>query len=246
MGLFDIFKRKEKDNLRVLDVTDNDFDLQVLQRSFKQLVMVDFWASWCAPCKRLGPELERVATDPVNDIMLLKLNTEYNQHTAQRFNIRSIPNVKFFRNGAMVGEFVGYQPATNIRAIIEKVRAQPMPKPRLKIEKKPSKRLGQAKAYLRKGDGFRATMVLRDFPAGNLADEAAHYLTLARFMWNLDDSDALTGNQKIDEILIDAVEAIESQEYATALTLVEEGIQSGKTNSHANLEKVKASLTTLQ
>ena len=72
----------------VLDVTDTDFNVQVVQRSFKKPLLVDFWASWCVPCRQLTPVLERIVLEQDSPVMLTKLNTEHNPQTAQAFGIQ--------------------------------------------------------------------------------------------------------------------------------------------------------------
>ena len=103
---------------RIIDVSQATFDRDVLQRSADELVVVDFWAPWCGPCRMLGPILERVAGEPDAGFILAKLNTDQNPTLAGRYNIRGIPAVKAFRNGKVVDEFVGVQPEPTVREFI--------------------------------------------------------------------------------------------------------------------------------
>jgi putative thioredoxin len=98
-----------------------DFQKDVLEASHKIPVLVDFWAEWCGPCRILGPILEKLAETNNGRWKLVKINTEALPEVAQRYNIRSIPNVKLFVNGEMVNEFVGALPQRAIEQWLKKV-----------------------------------------------------------------------------------------------------------------------------
>jgi len=197
MGLFSFLKKdKLEKRLAIMDVNDDNFRQQVIQRSYKTTVLVDYWAAWCVPCRQLGPTLEKIAEDPTSDFILAKLNTEHNQKTAAQFNIRSIPNV----NGAL--------PATLVRRFISKVEEMPPPAPRLQINAKPGKRLQQGIQHLKKGRGFEAYVIMKDFPDSTQSEKAAQLLPLASFLFDMDDGDALTGIDELDEAYLAAVKAL--------------------------------------
>jgi putative thioredoxin len=93
-----------------MDFEITDFKREVLDKSYDIPVLVDFWAEWCAPCKVIGPILERLAAANTGKWILKKLNTEKHQDVALQYKIGSIPNVKLFIDGTMVDEFLGSLP----------------------------------------------------------------------------------------------------------------------------------------
>ncbi|GAC1319164.1 MAG: tetratricopeptide repeat protein [Thermoleophilaceae bacterium] len=89
------------------DVDEQDFPTRVLDRSRELPVVVDFWATWCAPCRALSPALERAAAARAGQVELAKVDVDRNQRLSQSFRVQGIPAVKAFRDGAVVDEFTG-------------------------------------------------------------------------------------------------------------------------------------------
>ena len=105
----------------VVDVTVASFESVVLQAPAEVVVVVDFWASWCAPCKMLSPILERAVESLAGKAILAKVNVDEEQELGQRYGVQGIPAIKIFREGEIVQEFVGALPEADIRRMLESV-----------------------------------------------------------------------------------------------------------------------------
>lgn len=170
----------------IKDVSDADFEVEVLERSHSIPVLVDFWAEWCGPCRMLGPVLEEIAGESEGEFELAKLDTDAAPRTSARYGIRSIPAVKLFVGGEVIAEFVGALPGGTIRKFL----AQHLP--------------SAADAKVSEGE---AALEAHDLPTARAAFEAAlaldpqhpkAHLALARLA--LDDGDADSVREHVEAI----------------------------------------------
>ena len=176
----------------LLDVTAGDFQSAVIEESFRRPVLVDFWAGWCAPCKTLMPVLAKLVQDYGGRFRLAKVNSDEQQGLAGQFGVRSLPTVMCFRNGRPVEQFMGVQPESVIRAMIDK------------YVERPSDRIRQqALAKLEGGDATGAVVDLRTA----LAEDPDHHvlkIDLARAL--LQAGDAADAEQQLNLLPMDVHE----------------------------------------
>ncbi|TMK26883.1 MAG: thioredoxin, partial [Alphaproteobacteria bacterium] len=138
----------------VKDVSTANFMAEVVDASFEQPVIVDFWAPWCGPCKQLGPVLEKVVRGANGAVRMVKLNIDENPEIAQQMRIQSIPAVYAFKGGRPVDGFVGALPESQIKQFVQRLSAG--------VDKGPSpveEALEMAKEALADGDAGRATTI---------------------------------------------------------------------------------------
>lgn len=95
-----------------LAVTDSTFENEIEKHD--GLAVVDFWATWCGPCRAIGPVLDQLAVEYDGKAKVAKLDVDANQKTAMRFNVRSIPAILFFKNGKLVDTVIGAVPKAKL------------------------------------------------------------------------------------------------------------------------------------
>ncbi len=108
----------------IFEANKDNFKELALDKSNEALVLVDFWAAWCQPCQMLMPLLAKLAEEMSGAFVLIKVNSDENQELAAQYGVRSLPTVKFFRNGEIVDEFMGVQPEAVIQKLIDKHRVR--------------------------------------------------------------------------------------------------------------------------
>ena len=121
------------------------FARDVIQESMRQPVLVDFWATWCGPCKQLTPVLEKVVKQAGGKVKLVKIDIDQNPELAQQLRVQSVPTVYAFAQGQPVTGFAGAQPESQIKALVEKLTGGPLGPASVDIQ------LGEAQAALEAG-----------------------------------------------------------------------------------------------
>lgn len=102
----------------VVAFNDANFDRDVLQSDVP--VLVDFWATWCAPCKAIAPLIDAVADEYAGKVKVGKVNVDENQATPGKYGVRGIPTIILFKNGAVLDQVVGAVPKSQLDALIAK------------------------------------------------------------------------------------------------------------------------------
>ena len=205
-----------------IDVNEENFEAEVLERSTEVPVIVDFWAEWCGPCKVLGPVLEKLADEYAGEFILAKVNVDENQGLAGAFGIQGIPAVKLFKDGDLASEFTGALPEPMLREFLSKF-----------LPSAADKQTEEARTLEEQGKNDEAKAIYQTILASD-PNHAKALLGLGRLAMNDDDADKAL--EYLDKISIVADERKEADRLIARLNL-----QSGAAENEAALrEKVKA------
>ncbi|MGB0681368.1 MAG: thioredoxin [Magnetovibrionaceae bacterium] len=151
----------------IIDSDQNSFARDVMEESLSRLVLVDFWATWCGPCKSLTPTLEKVVGQMGGTVRLVKIDVDQNQELAMQLRIQSVPTVYAFAGGQPVDAFMGALPESQVKAFIEKHLGEAKPP----LEQA----LDEGMACLEEGDAQTASQVFNEI----LAQDPKHAGALA-------------------------------------------------------------------
>ncbi|PWB78376.1 MAG: thioredoxin [Candidatus Methylomirabilota bacterium] len=102
---------------KIVHITDRDFDERVMKGN--GLILVDFWAEWCGPCRMVAPILDELAEELGAQVTIAKLNVDENRESAARFGIRSIPTILFFKDGVQVEQIIGALSKSALKAKVQ-------------------------------------------------------------------------------------------------------------------------------
>ena len=195
----------------VVDIDETNAARYLIEESMQRIVLVDFWADWCEPCKSLMPLLEKLAHEYAGAFLLAKVNADEQQMIAQQFGVRSLPTVIVMQQGQPVDGFAGAQPETAIRELLEKYLPSPF-----------DAQLQEAQEKLATGETAEAVALLRTVyeDSGQRHDVAMTYAHALIEAKRLDDAQAL-----IDAVSMADQDALYDQVLAQ-LTLAREAARS--------------------
>jgi putative thioredoxin len=209
-------------NQWTIDVNEENFETEVLERSTEAPVLVDFWAEWCGPCKVLGPVLEKLADEYAGEFILAKVNVDENQGLAGAFGIQGIPAVKLFKDGDLASEFTGALPEPMLREFLSKFLPTAADKQALEAQAlEEEDKTTEAKALYQ--------TILESDP-----NHAKALLGLGRLATN--EGDSTTALEHLDKVPIVTDERKEADRLIARLNLQ----AGGAANETALREKVKA------
>lgn len=226
-------------NVNSVNYDTDNFEKDVIERSYKIPVLVDFWAEWCGPCKVLGPVLEKLAEENKGSWALVKLNTDKHPDLSARYGIRSIPNVKLFVDGKLVDGFIGALPENMVigwlsKALPSKFHSQ-MKNAERSLEEG---RIAEAKKILEEvvraepSNDLAITLLARTYvfsdpdkaleivdsvgPTSEYSDIAEAIKTFGEMFLYLEDSKPLTEGA-VRELYVSAIKSLRSQNFGDAL-----------------------------
>ena len=225
----------------VVNVSEADFEFQVIAYSQNVPVVVEFWAPWCKPCKELGPMLERIALQAGGAFRLARLDVDDNPNLSLYYNVRSIPVVKVFSGGGVVAEFSGLMPEFRVREFISRI-TPPSPS-QLALERAdgllsirhleaaekqyrqlldlgqeiPPSLLGLAKTLLWKGEVAESRDILTRFPASREYQNAQLLLPLVQALTDLEKEVLPAVTEELDAAFAQSLRLVRRGKLAPAL-----------------------------
>lgn len=199
-----------------IDVTDATFQTEVIERSMTTPVVVDLWATWCGPCRTLGPILDKVVGETNGQVVLVKVDVDQNPGISQAFRVQSIPMVVAFADGQPVDAFMGAQPEHEVRQFVERlvpteqenavaalVRAGDEVSLRQALELDPGNEdaiVALAELLVERGDNEEALALLGRIPE---TDRTRHVAAMARVHLQPDDDYDATLTELLDKVKTD-------------------------------------------
>jgi putative thioredoxin len=224
----------------IINVTEGDFEYQVLAYSQNMPVVVDFWAEWCVPCRTLGPMLERLAEEGQGSFRLAKVDVDENPNLALRYAVRSIPVVKAFRHGKVMAEFIGLQPELRVREFVRSIAPSEND---LLLEKAyslldtgqvreaeatcrkiletspdyPKALLGLSRSLLLQGRGQEGYTVLANFPASREYQSAEILRPLAQVLSDSERGKSVAPDHALDATFNNAIRLIKKDQIEAAM-----------------------------
>ncbi len=248
----------------IINVTESDFEYEVIAYSKQVPVVVDFWAEWCVPCKALSPILERLAAEAGGSFRLAKVDVDSNPNLALQYSVKSLPNVKAFRDGQMVAEFVGARPESQVREfiralapsetdlVLEKARGlltlsqfsqaeQSFRQFLAKSPNHPGASLGLVRSVMLQGHLPEAVKLLRDFPPSKEYNQAEQLNLLAKVQERASNAPGFS-DDPLEAAYLNALRLIAKRNYEAAMDGILDVLKQDKSYHKDEARKVMLGL----